>query len=272
MKKFLITLLVLMFSFVLISCGKDHAPSINTPNNPSRPNQEILPPGEEPKSETNEDINENPGEVDVLTDYQITFVSGTNNAYTIDNNTIRFTNLSSDSVYSISGSLDGNIVIDVGNDYKFELEFNGFTITSNIINPITILSGNEVQITAKKDTLNYVYDYRMKIDSNDDTLYRASIYSLVDLDLGGKGRLEVYSENNNGIHTKDDLKVKNLSLNVVCMDNALKGNDSVTIESGNVKLVSKAGDGIKTTNSHINTNENQKGNVIIGAATVDIYA
>lgn len=265
-----------LFILLLIVCSCANVNEVKTKNDhpfnepPKSPSTEILPPAAEPKSEINNDINDNPGNVEVTDDYKITLISGTDSAFYIEEDTIYFNEIKSDTIYSITGTLDGNIVIDVGDGYKFELEFNNFTVTSNTHNPITILSGDEVQITAKKDSRNYIYDYREKIDSTDDTLFSAAIYSLVD--LGGKGRLEIFSQNNNGVHTKDDLKIKNIDLNVVCIDNALKGNDSVTIESGNVKLVSKAGDGIKTTNSHINSNENQKGNIIIKAATVDIYA
>ena len=242
----------------------------NIPNNNNGNNGNII--VDEPSGEVDNEIQENPDDVIIETDYQITCISGTVDGYIENKETITFTNIKEDSVYLISGSFDGNIVIDCSDNYKFELQFSNFTITSSLINPITILSGSKVQLTAKKDTNNFVYDYREAIDSSDENSYSSAIYSLVDLELGGKGNLEIYSKNNNGIHTKDDLKVKNLNLNVVCMDNALKGNDSVTIESGNIKLVAKSGDGIKTTNSHINSNDNQKGTITILGGTLDIYS
>ena len=271
MKKYISFIFLIIISFLLSSCG------INVPNN--RPggfsggNNNIFENNnKEPESETNNDLDANPENVVVSTDYKITYVSGTKNAYTVSGNTITFNSISVASVYTISGSLNGNIIINTGDNYKFELQFSDFTLTSSNVNPITILSGDEVQLTAKKDTTNYIYDYRETVDSSNNSLYSAAIYSVVDLELAGKGKLEVYSKNNNGIHTKDDLDVKNLTLNVVCQDNALKGNDSVTIESGNIKLVSKVGDGIKTTNSHISSKENQKGYIDITGGVIEIYA
>ena len=227
---------------------------------------------DEPSVEKSDEINDSPNNIVVDTDFQLNCVSGTANAYTIDDKTLTFTSINADSIYSISGTFDGNIVIDCKNDYKFELELSGFTLTSSSTNPILVLSGKKIQISAKKDTSNYIYDYRETVDSNDETLFSACVYSLIDLDLSGKGSLEVYSKNNNGIHTKDDLEIKNISLNVVCMDNALKGNDSVTILSGDINLVSKIGDGIKTTNSHINSNNSQKGIITIDGGNLGIYA
>ncbi|MCM1533827.1 MAG: carbohydrate-binding domain-containing protein [Corallococcus sp.] len=74
------------------------------------------------------------------------------------------------------------------------------------------------------------------------------------------------------MHTKDDLTVKNLSLQVDCKDNALKGNDSVTIESGNVVLIARKGDGIKTTNSEVSGKGKQRGSVTVCGGDVLIYA
>ena len=72
------------------------------------------------------------------------------------------------------------------------------------------------------------------------------MYSECDLALQGKGTLKIRSVNNNGVHSKDDLEVKNLALQVECKDNALKGNDGVTVESGTLTLIATLGDGIKT--------------------------
>ena len=203
-------------------------------------------------------------------DIEILCTSGTKDAYKIENDTITFTNVSEDSVYSISGQFKGNIVIDIGDSYKFDLEMHGFSLISENINPITILSGNKISLTSKNEYKNYIYDNREAIE--DETLYSGAIYSLCDLEICGKGELTLISKNNNGIHTKDDLEVKNLALFVSCVDNALKGNDSVTIESGNLTLIATQGDGIKTTNSNISDKGNQRGTISILGGTHTIYS
>ena len=160
----------------------------------------------------------------------------------------------------------------VGDDYKFDLELHGLSLVCNSTNPITAISGDEVAIKAKKDTKNYIYDMRAAIASADETLYSGAIHSAVDLEIGGKGALTVVSENNNGIHSKDDLHVKNLTLFVACIDNALKGNDGVEIEGGNTTLIASGGDCIKTSNSDISEKCNQRGTVSIVGGTHTLYA
>lgn len=103
-------------------------------------------------------------------------------------------------------------------------------------------------------------------------VFTAAIYSIVDFDIQGKGKLVVVSKNNKGIHTKDDLNIKNLDLSVLCTDNALKGNDSVSIVGGNITLIATQGDGIKTSNSDISSKGNQKGTISIAACSLNIYA
>ncbi|MCM1223957.1 MAG: carbohydrate-binding domain-containing protein [Lachnospiraceae bacterium] len=198
--------------------------------------------------------------------------SGTENAYTVENNTITFKNVTAKSAYSISGSFHGNIVIDVTEDYKFELEMSGFELTSYAECPLSVLSGKEVTLSAKKSTENYIYDLREAVDETDEEAVSASVYALCDFNIQGKGSLNVKSVNNNGIHAKDDLTVKNLSLQVDCKDNALKGNDSVTVESGNLVLIARQGDGIKTKNSDVSKKGNQRGTVAITGGDILIYA
>ena len=206
------------------------------------------------------------------TDIAVECVSGTQGAYKLEGTTLTFTGVGEESVYSISGKLRGNIVIDVGESYKFDLELHGLSLVCNSTNPITVISGDEVAIKAKKDTKNYIYDMRSAIDSTDETLYSGAIHSDVDLEIGGKGELTVVSENNNGIHSKDDLQVKNLTLLVACIDNSLKGNDGVEIEGGNTTLIASGGDCIKTSNSDISEKGNQRGSISIVGGTHNLYA
>lgn len=205
--------------------------------------------------------------------YIVTCISGTKNAYTVSNNTITFTEIAENSVYAISGELNGNVIIDVGEAYNFELQLMNFTLSSSTDSPIVVLSADNVDIKAKINTENFIYDNREAVDETDTTKYSASIYALSDLDICGQGKLTLVSKSNNGIHTKDDLVVKNLTLYVKCVDNAIKGNDSVTIENATTTLVATQGDCIKTTNSNISeTNNIQRGTIAISGGTHNLYS
>lgn len=206
------------------------------------------------------------------TDFTVEWESGTKDAWHLEGTTLTFTAIHEETVYSLTGTFRGNIVIDVGDDNKFDLELKDFSLVTEETNPILILSGEEVSVKAKKDTKNYIYDMRPAVDEGDETAYSGAIHSEVDLEIAGKGQLTVVSENNNGIHTKDDLQVKNLSLLVACTDNALKGNDSAELTDCTTTLIASAGDGIKTSNSDISSKGNQRGTVTINGGSHTIYA
>lgn len=195
--------------------------------------------------------------------------SGTENCYTVSGNTLTFGAITEETEYSLSGEFFGNVLIDVGDDYKFQLDLNGFTVTSYTESPIAAESGDKLTISAKNGTKNYVYDMRDEVSEDQ---HSASIFATCDMNVQGKGELFVKSVNNNGIHSKDDLKLKNLTLQVECVDNALKGNDAVEIESGNFTLIATKGDGIKTSNSSLSKKGKQKGSVTISGGTLLIYA
>ena len=272
--KIRLTALLLCFILLLTGCGQKE--NMGNPDNSETGTQgEVADLGADDKT-FGEDI-EASGAYDGYfegesADIVVECVSGTDKAYKLEGTTLTFTTIGEETVYSISGTFRGNIVIDVGDSYKFELELHGLSLVCNSTNPITVISGDEVAIKAKKDTKNYIYDMRSAIDTTDETLYSGAIHSDVDLEIGGKGELTVVSENNNGIHSKDDLQVKNLTLSVACIDNALKGNDSVEIEGGNTTLIASGGDCIKTSNSDISEKGNQRGSISIVGGTHTLYA
>ena len=202
----------------------------------------------------------------------VTCTEGTPNAYTLEDGVLTFQGIKQDSIYTLSGNLGGYILVKVDDNYKLEIVLEGVIIQCSSVSPVIILSGDKVTLTAKKDTVNFIYDLREAVDSSVEGVYSGAIHAECDLQIGGKGSLTVESKSNNGIHTKDDLEVQNLNLTVTAIDNALKGNDSVTVESGKLVLISRVGDGIKTSNSDISDKGNQRGDIKLLGGQIDIYA
>lgn len=259
--------LLLAAAFLLASCGGDPEPVTGGDGTEGN-----IPSGEAGVTADVTDIGFEHVVENIETTMTVTCTEGTPDAYTLENGVLTFSGITQDSIYTVTGNLGGNIVIDAGDDYKFELVLHGVIIQSSTECPIIVKSGDKVTITAKKETSNYIYDLREAVDSSVEGVYSGAIHAECDMQIGGKGSLTVESQNNNGIHTKDDLEIKNLSLTVTSVDNALKGNDSVTVESGNLVLIARAGDGIKTSNSDISDKGNQRGDITLLGGQVDIYA
>ena len=173
--------------------------------------------------------------------------------------------------YTLSGALqDGQIVVDAGDSDEVKLILQNASISCAFGAPILISSASEATVKAEEDTYNTVTDLRTgSADGTDDD---AAIYAACDLKLSGSGTLIVETAFDNGIKSKDDLTVKNLTLKITASGNALKGNDSVKIKSGSLILISTTSDGIKTENSDVSAKGNQRGAVTISGGQTDIYA
>ena len=173
--------------------------------------------------------------------------------------------------YTLSGLLsDGQIAVDVGDDDEVKLLLDNASISCSTGAPILVKNAAEVTLKAEKDTYNTVTDLRT--GSAEGVEEDAAIYAACDLKLSGSGTLIVETAFDNGVKSKDDLSVKNLTLKVTAAGNALKGNDSVTIKSGSLILISTGSDGVKTENSDVSSKEKQRGTVSITGGQIDIYA
>lgn len=179
--------------------------------------------------------------------------------------------------YTVTGLLsEGQIVVNADDNAEITIVLNGTSITCSNGSPIYIKNSDNVKIKSEENTYNCIVDARAEADDNSDNSSsengNAAIYAACDLKLVGKGALSVTGNYNNGIQSKDDISIKNVTIKVNAVNNAIKGNDEVAIESGEIIAISRKGDGIKTSNSSLSTKGKQKGNVIISGGNIDIYA
>lgn len=176
--------------------------------------------------------------------------------------------------YTVAGLLsEGQLIVDAGDEDEITIVLNGTSITCSSGSPIYVKNASEVKIKSEENTFNEVIDNRAEAtEDSSDVAGNAAIYATCDLKLVGKGALVVTANYNNGIQSKDDLSFKNVIVKVTAVNNAVKGNDAVDIESGNIIAISAKGDGIKTSNSSISNKGNQKGIVTITGGNIDIYA
>lgn len=179
--------------------------------------------------------------------------------------------------YTVTGLLsEGQIVVNADDNAEITIVLNGTSITCSNGSPIYIKNADNVKIKSEENTYNCIVDARAEADDNPDNSSsengNAAIYATCDLKLVGKGALSVTGNYNNGIQSKDDISIKNVTIKVNAVNNAIKGNDEAAIESGEIIAISRKGDGIKTSNSSLSTKGKQKGNVIISGGNIDIYA
>ena len=179
-------------------------------------------------------------------------------------------------IYNVTGSMTGGqIVVNVDKttyaDAIVELVLDGIELTNTADSPIYVASvGDECRITAKNGTTSTISDGTNYTNADSDS---GAIYSKDDLKIKGKGTLIVNGNYQDGIVSKDDLKIWNGSVTVNAVDDCLWGKDSVRIgdpedtdySALDLKLTSTSGDGIKSSGT-----DTGKGYVTITGGTVDI--
>lgn len=203
-------------------------------------------------------------------DFSMQSDTGSGFTYNEETNTYSITAAGS---YDCTGKLyEGQILINAGEEDLVELNLSECEITSTEVSPIYILCADSVEISAKKETENLIADYRSFENDKDSEEGSAAIYAKCDLTLKGTGKLTVTSLANNGIHTKKDLTLQKLTLSVNAMKNGIKGNDSIEMKSGTVTVVAKDGDGLKTTETDLNKNGEQRGSIVIQTGALSIYS
>lgn len=180
--------------------------------------------------------------------------------------------ITSAGTYTLSGCLEGYIYVNATEDDKIELDLSNATIVSNENSPIYIYSSGDIKVKSVKETYNVITDNRQTKTSDSTTQGEGAIYAKADLKIVGQGTLVVTGNYNNGIHTTKDLTVKNTTLKVTAVNNALKGNNSVTIEENPTILLVSSSDGIKTSESGVTSKGKQKGTVTITGGIVNIYS
>lgn len=180
--------------------------------------------------------------------------------------------ISAAGTYTLQGAIQGQVLIAAGEEDAVTLELNGVTVTCGEDSPIKIVSAGSVEIVAKSGSENVINDTRSAKATDSDEQGGGAIDAACDLKLKGSGTLVVNAGYNNGVHTTKDLTIQELSLKVTAVNNALKGNDSVTVASGAVVAISTHGDGVRTKNTDVNKSGVTRGDITVTGGAVTVYA
>ncbi|MFC5702617.1 carbohydrate-binding domain-containing protein [Cohnella faecalis] len=169
--------------------------------------------------------------------------------------------------YAVSGKLDeGQIVVNVPDKGVVRLVLNGAEIHNSSSSAIYVEEAGKTIISLPEGTENVVSDgtaYVYPDASTDEP--NAAIFSKDDLTINGTGKLVVEGNYNNGITSKDDLKITGGALEIHAKDDGLMGRDLVAVQEGDI-TVEAGGHGIKTTNDA----EDSLGVIAVAGGTFDI--
>ncbi|MGO4110481.1 carbohydrate-binding domain-containing protein [Paenibacillus sp. YAF4_2] len=169
--------------------------------------------------------------------------------------------------YVASGKLDeGQIVVNVADKGTVRLVLNGAEIHYSKSSPIYVEEAGKLILSLPEGTNNVVSDgdtYVFPDDSTDEP--NAAIFSKDDMTINGTGKLTVEGNYNNGIASKDKLKITGGTFDIQAADDAVMGRDLVAVKDGQFTL-DAAGHGIKTTND----TEGEEGIIVLQGGTYNI--
>ncbi len=149
-------------------------------------------------------------------------------------------------VYTLSGNLEGSVVVSASKSDVVELVLNGVEISSKDSAAIYVECVDKIVITLSDGSENRLSD-GVDYAKEDGSEPSACLYSADDMTIAGSGSLIVEANSRNGIQTKNDLRIKGGEITVSAAKNALKGKDSVEITGGIIKVLAST-DGIKSDN------------------------
>ena len=158
--------------------------------------------------------------------------------------------ISSPGSYIITGTLnDGQILVDCQETGTVELVFYNANISNSTNSPVFIKNCKKTLLVLAEDSvnsLNEASEYTYMDAENEET--SACLFSKDDLVICGGGSLTVNGNFNNGIASKDTLKITGGTIEVTAENNGIKGKDCLMIAGGSFTVTSK-GDGLKSDNS-----------------------
>lgn len=255
-KKLILALTIVSLCISSVACSKTTTNDTNNTVIDSTENTEI---------ETTETLDEDLGDITASISLSDT-ISIDGSGATVDNNIVTISN---GGTYSISGtSANSQIIVDSASEENVYLVLNNVDLTCTNSAPIYVKSAKNTIIVLPDNSENTITDgttYTFEDSSTDEP--SAAIFSKDDLTIKGNGSLTVSANYNDGIVSKDDLKITGGNISVTSVDDGLIGKDSITIKGGTIK-VTASGDGLKATN----TEDTTKGYVLIEGGTLNIIS
>lgn len=168
--------------------------------------------------------------------------------------------------YVLSGTFTGQLLVDANSDSLVHLVLNGTTIQCDTNAAIAELQSRKIILTLADNTENVVQDAASYVyDNAEETEPNAAIFSKDDLTINGNGSLLVTANYEDGIRSKDNLRILSGNITINAVKDAIQGKDSVYIGDGSF-TIDAGNDAVKASND----TDTQKGYVCIAGGSFTI--
>lgn len=173
-------------------------------------------------------------ETDYFTDRDLEQTADLTDARTFEVKDGEDITITEEGVYVLTGEAsEVTVIVEAGSEDKVQLVLDGLTLTNTDAPAIYVKSADKVFVTTtdSENSLTVTGSFTADGDTNTD----AVIFSKDDLVLNGTGSLSI-SSTDNGISSKDALKITGGTLNVKSSADALEANDGIYVADGTVTI------------------------------------
>ena len=167
-------------------------------------------------------------------------------------------------IYVLTGTAsNATVYVEAGKEDKVQLVLDNLNVTNSSFPVIYGKTADKLFVTTSGDSSLAVTG---TFTADGETKTNSVIFSKTDLTLNGTASLTI-SSTENGIVSKDDLKITGGVYTVTAKSKAIDANDSIRIADGTLNLTAGT-DGLHAENN----DDAQKGYIYIGGGSVTIYA
>lgn len=185
----------------------------------------------------------------------------------VENKTVTITD---GGAYVVTGKTsDGRIIVNAP-DKEVTVVLKNADISCSYGSPIYIYKSLLTTVYLTEGTANTLtdgsnYTFSDSFSSSADEEPNACLYSKSDLVIAGSGQLTVNANYNNGITSKDTLKIELSSVTVTAVNHGINGKDCCEIKNAAIKITSGK-DALRSTNDSDST----LGYIVISDSSLDI--
>jgi hypothetical protein len=158
-------------------------------------------------------------------------ITYTGSGISVSGSTVRIT---SGGDHTVTGTLSNGMIY-VDTTEKVKLRLSGASITNSNGPAIFFNDVDKGYITLVENTVNTLVDGKTYSDQS----AKATLFSNDDLEIKGKGTLNITGNYNHAIASDDDIKIENGTINVIsAVGDGIHANDSIKITGGKINITS----------------------------------
>lgn len=170
---------------------------------------------------------------DIFTDRDLEQDIDISDATTYDIEDNKNVTIDSEGIFVISGTAKNvSIIVDADDEDKIQLVLKDVTITNSDMPCVYVKNADKVFITTMStNSLSVTGTFT----SDGETSTDAVIFSRDDVVFNGNGSLTIQSSDN-GISSKDDIKITGGTITINCVNDALEAHEMIAVAGGNLTI------------------------------------